>query len=865
MLTAKTQEAEKILGLELGADDYVTKPFSPRELRARIKAVLRRFEEDSAGVYRFGDCEVDFDRAEIRRGGRPVDVTALEFRLLQTLIRCRGRVLTREQLIEHAWGPGTYIGDRVVDTHILNLRKKIEAVPAEPQFLLSVRGLGYRFDGVTRRNLDTRGAEARHDDSRVENQGEPLMTRHARTFLAIPSVVVLLAGGLVAQKNDPAAVMLRTAIDKAQVDGDLSGAIKQYQRIVDTFAKTDRAIVATALVRMAECYQKLGDAQAKTHYERVVREFADQKEAVTLALARLGAKPAALASSGDRVVKAGDTITYGEGRISPDGRLISYVDHHLTGNLMLHDLANGTDRALTTNKDWCCGSANSSAFSPDGKQIAFGWGTFGKPPISELRVIRIDATGLDQSRRIATSDDVHFYNPTDWSADGKWLAMVLTRRDRAKQIGVISVQDGSFRSLKTTGWRGANKVFFSPDGKYLVYDLPASDSDAQRDVFIIAADGSRETRVVEHSANDVVMAWTADGTRVLFASDRTGEVGLWALPVADGKPSGAPVLLKPNIGTVSSFGLTASGVMHILRDAGTLGLHVAPIDLDAGRLIGAPVLESFRSFRADWSADGKQLAYPLLDPGGRHTLAIRSDDGRRRELRPQLDYFAEPRWVADGRSLMTGGRDFQGRAGIYRVDAETGQETFIAETDGFGGAERVQASPDGRKIYYTVKGNSVLVERDLASGVVRTLFEPRVRVGALDLSPDGRSILVAPIDWESKTSALVLIPVAGGEPRTLFQVSKPDAAVSTYGWTSWTGDSKALLAVTLGERSAPKELWLVPVTGEPPRKLDVDVRPWMGGGIRLHPSGKQIAFFLGSQHREVWALESLRPVLSGTR
>jgi two-component system alkaline phosphatase synthesis response regulator PhoP len=146
-LTAKTQEAEKILGLELGADDYITKPFSAAELRARIKAVLRRFEEDSPSVYRFGECEVDFDRAEIRRAGKPVDATALEFRILSTLIRRKGRVLNREQLIEQAWGPDTYIGDRVVDTHIMNLRKKIEQTPADPRFLRSVRGMGYRFDG----------------------------------------------------------------------------------------------------------------------------------------------------------------------------------------------------------------------------------------------------------------------------------------------------------------------------------------------------------------------------------------------------------------------------------------------------------------------------------------------------------------------------------------------------------------------------------------------------------------------------------------------------------------------------------------------------------------------------------------------
>jgi two-component system alkaline phosphatase synthesis response regulator PhoP len=147
MLTARTHEAEKIMGLDLGADDYVTKPFSLRELRSRIKAVLRRTAEDSSGIYRFGDCEVDFDRGEVRRGGAPLDITALELRLLSTFIRRRGRVLNRQQIIDAAWGPDTAITDRVVDTHVLNLRKKIEPVPARPQFLTSVRGMGYRFDG----------------------------------------------------------------------------------------------------------------------------------------------------------------------------------------------------------------------------------------------------------------------------------------------------------------------------------------------------------------------------------------------------------------------------------------------------------------------------------------------------------------------------------------------------------------------------------------------------------------------------------------------------------------------------------------------------------------------------------------------
>lgn len=146
MLTARGQESEKVIGLEIGADDYITKPYGPRELRARIRAHLRRAGEEATEVYRFGDCELDTARAELRRGGMLVELKPLEFRLLAAFLRREGRVLSRQQLLDEVWGQEVNVTDRVVDNQVTNLRKKIEPDPENPRFLISLRGLGYRFD-----------------------------------------------------------------------------------------------------------------------------------------------------------------------------------------------------------------------------------------------------------------------------------------------------------------------------------------------------------------------------------------------------------------------------------------------------------------------------------------------------------------------------------------------------------------------------------------------------------------------------------------------------------------------------------------------------------------------------------------------
>lgn len=148
MLTVKDEEVDKVLGLELGADDYVTKPFSLKELSARVKALLRRVEnyQKELSVYRFGNVELGFSKYESRKEGRDLGLTPLELKILKLMIARKGQVITRDEFLDHVWGVDNLcVSHRTVDSHIAHIRKKIEDNPSRPQYIRSVHSIGYKF------------------------------------------------------------------------------------------------------------------------------------------------------------------------------------------------------------------------------------------------------------------------------------------------------------------------------------------------------------------------------------------------------------------------------------------------------------------------------------------------------------------------------------------------------------------------------------------------------------------------------------------------------------------------------------------------------------------------------------------------
>lgn len=679
------------------------------------------------------------------------------------------------------------------------------------------------------------------------------------------AILAITALATAAQQTKPSnpETLLGAAIHQEEVDGNLEAAIATYKKVL-TEPQASRTVVATALLRLGRCYEKLGSAESRKAYERIAREFADQTQIAAEARARLrAAAPAARVAMALKKVWDGPKVDP-DGTISADGRYLSFVDW-ATGDLAVHAFATGANRRLTDNKAAFIATSDfvlQSAISRDGRQIAFSKFS-GTDQRFSLWIV--DFRGATKPRLILDNEDVIWIAPFDWSPDGKWIALQIQRKDRTTtQLGVISAAGGSPRILKSIDWRGAGKVLFSPDGRYLAFDPLMNDS-RNADVFVIAADGSRETHVVENRANDQLMGWAPDGSRLIFTSDRNGAKGLWSLPIADGKPLGMPELIKDGVDGFP-LGVSTSGTLYFALTAGDRDVRIGSIDFDTGRQLVKPTapLDSFVGMnqQADWSPDGKSLVYVSgrdLVAGSARVLSIRSmETGAVRELNVNLASYRWPRWAPDGRSLLVYGKDLKGRQGIFRIDAQSGDATTVVLDGADEGSVGPTWSPDGRRIYYRrfrTGAGYAFIERDLTSGSERELFR-RVRVGPPAVSPDGR-YLAAMVPEPTKVSTVLLIPVDGGEPKEIFRASdEPRGPIGS--WTSWTPDGRfVLIDRALNASGAPREVLAIPAAGGTPHSVEITLTD--NYPIRVHPDGRQIAYVTGGMKFEVWALEHFLP------
>ncbi len=697
-----------------------------------------------------------------------------------------------------------------------------------------------------------------------------MKTTRARRLFALTILAGLLTASLaIAQKDDQAEVLLQAAHQKQLVEGRLEEAIQLYKRIVQEHAGS-RAVAAKALFEMGRCYEKLGKTEARKAYERLLRDYADQSDQVAAARTRLAAlgQPADSGNGSAMVVRRVWTGPGGYvlGSVSPDGRYLSDVDW-TTGDLALRDLVTGKTHRLTS-EGLFLDAPSFSVISPDGKQVAYNWFSKNGPP--DLRVVRVDGS----VPRVLYSVKGGLAFPTDWSPDGKYILALLYRESNPFQIAMISVVDGSVRVLKTLGSYSL-KFRFSADGRYIAYDFPQQQDSDNRDIFLLAADESREIRLVEHSADDLLLGWTPDGNHILFASDRSGTMSAWMIRVADGRPQGSPELVKQSIGQAVPLGFTRTGAFYYGLEIGTSDVYTAEFDPATGRVLSQPQNATQRFVGSNsspvWSPDGQFLAYissrtPRLLGHHPEIISIRSlKTGKERDLSHKLSWIWGPiRWSPDGRAILVPGKDTKGRHGLFLVDAQSGETTpaLLWEDSEISNPAWF---PDGKRLLYsrgesaTTTGGTLV--HDLQTGRETELFRaaPGVKVDDIALSPDGQRVALALLEQQTRSSVLKVLPVAGGEASELVRAKEPEVIVGDS--LSWSSDSRYIVfgrAQTTGQERKTQLLAISSRGGEPHALgLAMDsVR-----NVSFHPDGRHLAFAAreGKDKVEVWVMENFLP------
>jgi len=625
-------------------------------------------------------------------------------------------------------------------------------------------------------------------------------------------------------------------------------------------------VAVKAQLHLGLCYEKLGLRQAQKAFENVINNFPEQEEEVKIArqkLARLlKAKVVIEDKEKELTMKKVFTVAPRDlvGTPSPDGRNLSTVDW-TTGDLAIKEIPSGKLHHLTHNHTEAAEYALISIWSPDGKKLAYSW--MNKEGFFELRIIGLDGS---EPQVLYQNRENFLVRPLDWSPDGKYILAGVGEQQRITQIATISVLDGSVQILK----EGLiNSGLYSADGNFIIYDFVLLAQDSQgNDIAMLPIQGGEEVPLVNHPAHDVSLYWEKDGKRLLFLSDRTGNMDIWALELQDGKPQGKPYLVKKNMGRITPLGFTENGDLYYAIYTSMNDVYTASLDLEKNSL-STPPKRTEELFMGDnsspaFSPDGEYLAYisrRTFGPGRFEPQAIcilSLESGEKRELFPDLENMRLIRWSADGKNFFSYGFDKKGRTGLYSIDTQTGETVFILKcTPNEEFIPELDVFPDGKRIVYKkykrgkagTGGIMSLRARDIQSGEEEEIYhkENASESHYVALSSDGKWIA---FDDRDPMRVLKVTETKGGEPRELFRMI-PEETLTSF---DWRPDSREIF-FTKGISGKPNQLWRVNSEHGEPQRIDLSMRRLRQ--LRFHPDGKRIAFSAGYIEAEVWVMENL--------
>lgn len=712
--------------------------------------------------------------------------------------------------------------------------------------------------------------------------------------LATIGAAAVLTATLLA--NDPAREQkLQQAIDLIESKGDFARAIPLLE---DASKSTDRALAARALLYLGQAQERSDKNQARKTYQRIVTDFRGQAQTIAAAQSRLGRlevgrKPDPLI---DRQVLVGgqrfvfSSITDGVMAIAADS----------TAGLSVRDMATGAVTQVVEK-----GLGIFPILSPSRKQLVYlDLGDGGEDPA--IRIVA-NMTGAQPTTLLRKTTEIVDFWPRGWSRDGLSVLVELQRADKTWQFAWVSSSDSKISPLRSLEWRRPGgperRVSFSPDGRFIAYaalarnpsgPTPGPNDSTDKHIYVLALDGSSETEVTKTASVDETPVWSADGSHLLFVSDRAGSVDLWAVAVADGKPVGSPVQLKPDIGRIVPIGMAESGTFYYTAAAGSPNARweISEVDMASGRASGAR-----RSFMASRditvSPDGTLAAF-LRERGARaanqiegdlpdlvvHTLATGAETRFRLPGRGRIGAAGPLWWSHDAKSVIlvrrvatdsvqppdSGARPSIAprRVTIDRLDVRSGQLTELASPD----IDVSAVTPDGQTLYgvqRAVGQPSCIVALDVVSQQRRQVFCTPVGVTIFRgprLSPDGRSLALT-INSGQMQVGIARVGIDGADYRHLFQTTVPRGLAGIYDLI-WSRDNRALFFTEDMQPPAPPRIMRLQASGGTPEFT----------GLQLNSSFSSIApkdnshlwmFVRTDSQNELRAIDNVTAVLKSAR
>lgn len=666
-----------------------------------------------------------------------------------------------------------------------------------------------------------------------------------------------------AQQVVPAAQQFEEAVTLIETRRDYAAAARIFERVAEA---GDRSLAARALLYLGACYERIAQERAKEAYARVLNKYADQPAAVAQARARLAALTRAgaappLGRSFRPLWEGARPAALFPGRISRNGRFLPLVT---ADGLVLQDLATerlgapvrlfGAAAALPG-----CEPDPPVVLSPDGYHIAYACVPEGGG-LYELRVARVD--GSLASRRLVSAPLHETIELLDWAADTLLVQFRLPNGHARLVIVPVSGSPATHIVNAATPIRSAG---ISAHSRWVVYEAPAADPRSGQDIFIVPAAGGAARALIAGPFGDRFPMWTPGGEGILFVSDRTGSAGLWFQRIREGRASGEPRLVFPDLGRiVTSLGVSDTGRLLYWRETGLVDVYVVNLD-PAGLPAGAPRNSSTsrigQNLMPAWSPDGSELAYVARERG----IVIRNvSSGVERTVGTELTNVVHPRWSPDGSMLLVRGYDANKRYGIFTVATSIVRVTAVKTV---AAAEESALSlgrwaNQGREVICFFAGRILRIDVNTGDERIIHTFPPGLAVATPDVSTVDESIIFVQTDRATGKSTIAVRSVDGSTRELL--ASGPGEILRN---PVWVPGNHAVLFVRHGPDPARpgarlSSLRRLDLRDNSVRALDLsldDVRD-----PAISPDGRHLAFTAGRPTREPWVLENFLPSVVGS-